>query len=123
MDGLRPFCVDHDHTCCPGEYTCGKCVRGLLCDDCNKKLHDSPAWHFRAIEYLGNGYQPLPKSEIKQPGGFMNENNSVNLDEIEDPEVREVVKYAIEHYDDPAQVLRNMADYVEHHRGKGTLVL
>ena len=27
--------VDHDHTCCPGEKTCGKCIRGLLCPRCN----------------------------------------------------------------------------------------
>lgn len=27
--------VDHDHACCPGANTCGKCVRGLLCDPCN----------------------------------------------------------------------------------------
>lgn len=27
--------VDHDHACCPGEVTCGACVRGLLCDGCN----------------------------------------------------------------------------------------
>ena len=23
--------IDHDHACCPGIKTCGKCIRGLLC--------------------------------------------------------------------------------------------
>lgn len=27
--------VDHDHTCCKGYKTCGKCVRGILCQKCN----------------------------------------------------------------------------------------
>lgn len=26
--------VDHDRACCPGNRSCGRCVRGLLCPQC-----------------------------------------------------------------------------------------
>lgn len=51
----RALAIDHNHSCCPGERTCGKCVRGLLCDSCNLGLgsfRDSPDLLARAIEYL-----------------------------------------------------------------------
>lgn len=38
--------VDHDHACCPlARYSCGKCVRGLICGRCNMaagQLGDDP---------------------------------------------------------------------------------
>lgn len=48
--------VDHDHNCCAGTKSCGKCVRGLLCNSCNHGLgnfRDSIASLANAIIYLG----------------------------------------------------------------------
>lgn len=48
--------VDHDHTCCPSGSSCGKCIRGLLCVDCNRGLgsfRDDPALLRAAAVYLG----------------------------------------------------------------------
>lgn len=49
------LCVDHDHRCCPGRDSCGKCVRQLLCSGCNKGLghaKDSPALLRAMADYL-----------------------------------------------------------------------
>lgn len=34
-DITNRFIIDHNHKCCPGYKTCGRCVRKLLCDGCN----------------------------------------------------------------------------------------
>ncbi|KUN03186.1 hypothetical protein AQI95_24675 [Streptomyces yokosukanensis] len=51
--------VDHDHACCPGrKKSCGECLRGLLCEDCNRVLgmfRDDPARFESAIGYLARG--------------------------------------------------------------------
>jgi hypothetical protein len=49
--------IDHDHNCCPEETTCGKCIRGLLCRDCNLLIghaKDDLDTLKRAVEYLTN---------------------------------------------------------------------
>jgi hypothetical protein len=49
------FSVDHDHACCPGRQSCGKCVRGLLCRLCNTgigSLKDDERTLRAAIQYL-----------------------------------------------------------------------
>lgn len=51
----RPLHVDHDHACCPTTFTCGACVRGLLCGPCNRAiglLGDSPSVAASATTYL-----------------------------------------------------------------------
>jgi len=32
---FEKLCIDHDHSCCSQVYTCGKCIRGVLCNECN----------------------------------------------------------------------------------------
>lgn len=47
--------IDHDHSCCPGKRSCGKCVRGLLCQGCNYGIGhfaDSITNMQSAIDYL-----------------------------------------------------------------------
>lgn len=47
--------IDHDHDCCPGRKACGKCVRGLVCADCNTglgKFRDSIVVLRSAVDYL-----------------------------------------------------------------------
>lgn len=51
--------IDHDHLCCSGSWSCGKCVRGLLCSNCNTGIglfKDNQILLLESIKYL-NGEQ------------------------------------------------------------------
>ena len=51
----RNLSIDHDHSCCPGEKTCGNCNRGLLCGKCNRAiglLNDDVELIKKIIKYL-----------------------------------------------------------------------
>ena len=49
--------IDHDHSCCSGPYSCGKCVRGILCHNCNSSLgllKDSRHNIIGLLQYIDN---------------------------------------------------------------------
>lgn len=55
-ESRRRLTVDHDHNCCPGNESCGECIRGLLCFRCNTALgliKDDIATLRSMIKYLG----------------------------------------------------------------------
>jgi hypothetical protein len=50
--------IDHDHSHCPGSYSCGQCLRGKVCSQCNVILGmaaDNPAVLRNAATYLESG--------------------------------------------------------------------
>lgn len=66
QDGRCPLCpegapeprfwaVDHDHSCCPGQITCGGCLRDILCQPHNAALggfRDDPEQLRAAADYI-----------------------------------------------------------------------
>lgn len=54
VKGRKFLFVDHNHGCCAGKNTCGKCIRGILCYRCNTFLGqlELPGWLDGALAYL-----------------------------------------------------------------------
>lgn len=47
--------IDHDHSCCSGAKTCGKCIRKILCIRCNAwlgRFENNPKMFLEAFNYL-----------------------------------------------------------------------
>ena len=59
----RVLVVDHDHDCCAGEITCGKCLRSLLCGSCNAGL----GWFKNDVEIMKNAIEYL---QTVKPGPY-----------------------------------------------------
>lgn len=52
---IHSLFIDHDRSCCPGQESCGKCVRGLLCSNCNfaiGQFKDNETTMKSAIRYI-----------------------------------------------------------------------
>jgi hypothetical protein len=52
---IKRLAVDHDHRCCHGKNSCGRCNRGLVCRICNEaliKIDQDQSWLQRVLKYL-----------------------------------------------------------------------
>lgn len=64
--------IDHDHICCSGKKSCGRCIRGLLCASCNMALglfRDNPGLLVNAVAYLGRFRDHLREDRLAVLGG------------------------------------------------------
>jgi hypothetical protein len=55
VEGKAGAHVDHDHKCCPGKTSCGKCIRGILCADCNnliERAKENEDILMEAVQYI-----------------------------------------------------------------------
>jgi len=64
------FSIDHDRSCCPGDGSCGACVRALLCSHCNVGLghfRDDTDLLEKAVAYLRHHREAANRREIEEP--------------------------------------------------------
>lgn len=87
---LQSLSVDHNHVCCDTKAkSCGKCNRGLLCNECNLKLSElekvlreakiTPlpgTWTEKAMAYLAK-YQELSLQRYVVSAGYFIGHNSL----------------------------------------------
>ena len=68
LENLSEARIDHDHKCCPGVFSCGKCIRGLLHSQCNTALgllSEDPEKIRQVADYIEHTLHKIaPASEV-----------------------------------------------------------
>lgn len=61
----RGWCTDHDRSCCPGDGSCGECIRGVLCCNCNCAIGQ----FFDDVERISSAIRYINSTQRKQHVG------------------------------------------------------
>lgn len=70
MEAYRAVHVDHDHSCCRGQKSCGTCIRGLACQKCNQgigQFGDDPERMRRVADNLEMANRRLRELRASMP--------------------------------------------------------
>lgn len=68
--GAKGWVVDHDHSCCPGEQSCGACRRGIICVWCNAALgyaFDDPRILRALADYIESDFR-IDQASVERVG-------------------------------------------------------
>ena len=80
----RSLHVDHDHKCCNGLITCGNCVRGIVCNGCNKIIDKYETGLIRADHPLLDKVAQYVHSYNVKRYDNTNKHNAIIADNLEE---------------------------------------